>query len=218
MQWDIKFKDDVTMTIGAYGNFKRSLEASQDIVRETYFRDPVSGDTRLDSVSEQKNIAGSVIYPSSYGIGFVVQRFLNIQKRNAGWLFGVDLVRANWDNYRFYGMTDSVRNNWELRMGGQIQPVPQKNFFSKNSYRLGFFIGPDYIKLNNNLNQYGFSFGMGIPLMPDRTLRLNQATIINLSFEYIKRGNNNNLLRENLFRLSAGFSLSDLWFFKRKYE
>ncbi|MCH5690974.1 hypothetical protein LWM68_46145 [Niabella sp. W65] len=39
-----------------------------------------------------------------------------------------------------------------------------------------------------------------------------QASMINLSFEYIKRGNNSNILRENLYRLSVGFSLTDLWF------
>ena len=46
----------------------------------------------------------------------------------------------------------------------------------------------------------------------------NQATFINLAIEYVKRGNNDNQLKENLFRFSLGFSLSDIWFIKRKYE
>jgi hypothetical protein len=45
-----------------------------------------------------------------------------------------------------------------------------------------------------------------------------QATLINLGLEYIKRGNDENLLKENLFRVSFGLSLSDLWFSKRRYE
>jgi hypothetical protein len=42
--------------------------------------------------------------------------------------------------------------------------------------------------------------------------------MLNLAFEYLKRGNNNNLLKENLFRFSVGLNLSDLWFGKRKYD
>ena len=46
----------------------------------------------------------------------------------------------------------------------------------------------------------------------------NQFTFINLGFEYGKRGNNTNLLRENMFRITVGFTLSDLWFIKKKYN
>jgi len=45
-----------------------------------------------------------------------------------------------------------------------------------------------------------------------------QASMINLGFEYVKRGNKSNILSENLYRLSVGFSLTDLWFIgKTKY-
>ena len=42
--------------------------------------------------------------------------------------------------------------------------------------------------------------------------------MVNLAFEYGKRGNDDNLLKENLFRISVGFNFTDLWFGKRKYE
>jgi len=44
-----------------------------------------------------------------------------------------------------------------------------------------------------------------------------QFTTINIALEYIKRGNNSNIVKENLFRVSVGLNLSDLWFGKRKY-
>ncbi len=59
---------------------------------------------------------------------------------------------------------------------------------------------------------------MGLPLANYNRLALGQASIINLSLEYVKRGNNDNLLKENIFRVSVGLSLSDLWFGKHKYE
>jgi hypothetical protein len=47
---------------------------------------------------------------------------------------------------------------------------------------------------------------------------MNQSTMVNLAFEYSKRGNNDNLLKENMFRVSLGFNFTDLWFGKKKYD
>ena len=85
------------------------------------------------------------------------------------------------------------------------------------AYRAGFFTGPDYIKVGKELKQWGASFGLGLPLGVSRQAP-TQATIVNVAFEYIKRGNDDNILKESLFRFSLGFSLSDLWFIKRKYD
>ena len=68
-----------------------------------------------------------------------------------------------------------------------------------------------------NLCGFGASFGMGLPVALSRQAP-NQFTLINVALEYSKRGNNKNLLNENMFRFSLGFSLSDLWFGKHKYD
>ena len=216
IRYEVKLPKTVLLTLGAYGNLRQKLNASQDIIIETYVRDPLQGNIRIDSVSEQRNIKGSLTYPASYGLGFMFDK-VQVGK-NTGWLFGMDFIQTNWKKYLFYGKSDSVKNNWELRVGGQIQPAPQKNYFSKIIYRAGFFIGPDYVKVNQKLSHYGVTFGMGIPVINYNRMSLNQVTFLNLAFEYIKRGNNQNALRENQFRLSAGFSLSDFWFIKRKYD
>jgi len=93
----------------------------------------------------------------------------------------------------------------------------RKSYFGNVAYRAGFFIGPDYIQVKKKLPLLGASLGFGLPLRNFNRLN-NQVTMINVAFEYIKRGNNDNLLKENLFRFSVGFSLSDLWFAKKKYE
>ena len=159
--------------------------------------------------------------PSSYTFGFVFQKPMIIEKdrKEAGWVVGMDFAMQNWNNYRFYGQIDSVRNSWELRIGGQLNPVSNRinrNYFSNISYRAGFFIGPDYINVGQKLPRFGASFGMGLPIASRQAL--NQYTLINIGLQYIKRGNNKNLLSESMFRFSLGFSLSDLWFIKRKYD
>ncbi|HYM95031.1 MAG TPA: hypothetical protein VET23_12875 [Chitinophagaceae bacterium] len=218
IQYNTKLNDKISLTLGAYGNWDEKLKASQDVIRETFLRDPSFGDTRLDSVSEQSNVKGKIIYPKSLTIGFLVTK--EPKGKEGGWQFGMDLAQTKWDRYRYYGLADSIRNKWELRIGTQLWPAPKAGYWSNVTYRAGFFVGPDYIKLNNKLPQFGASFGMGLPIANYRSNfnSQTQATIVNLTMEYIKRGNKNNLLRENLFRLSIGFSLSDLWFLKHKYD
>ena len=56
-----KAKDkQLLLSIGAYGNMKRNLTASKDVTYETFVRDPTNGDTRVDSVSESKNVKEKV--------------------------------------------------------------------------------------------------------------------------------------------------------------
>ena len=107
-----------------------------------------------------------------------------------------------------------------MHVGTQLRPVSKRNYFSNVAYRAGFFLGPDYIKVKGKLSQIGISLGLGLPVANFRSsyASANQATLINIAFEYGKRGNNNNLLRENTFRFSLGFSLSDLWFGKKKFD
>lgn len=216
VQYKTPVSKKLFLTAGIYGAWGQKLSATQDILRETFFYDDNLGEVRLDSVSDRKNIKGKLTLPSTYTIGFILQK-PSVPGKEGGWLVGIDFEQQNWEKYRLYGQTDSVRNKWELRVGGQINPIPKRNYFSNVSYRLGFFLGPDYIKVGQKLSQMGASFGLGLPVAISRQAP-NQVTIVNVAFEYGKRGNNNNLLRENLFRLSFGFSLSDYWFIKRKYD
>jgi hypothetical protein len=203
------------LTIGVFGNWGQTLNGNQDIIRETYYIDGSLGNTQLDSVSIKTDIKGKLEYPSSFTVGFVYEKVA--QPKEAGWLIGVDFRQDNWDSYRFYGQKDFVANKWELRIGTQLRPAPGRNYFSNVAYRAGFFTGPDYIKITDKVKQFGASLGLGLPIGISRQAP-NQATFINLAFEYIKRGDNDDVLKENLFRFSLGFSLSDIWFIKRKYD
>jgi hypothetical protein len=217
VQLQTRLKENLYLSLGAFGNMKQNLNASQDIKRETYYFDESLGNVRLDSVSDQKNIKGKVVYPSSFTVGFVLEKTVTLQK--AGWLVGVDFTQTNWDDYRFYGQPDAtVQSNWQVKFGAQLRPVPKNNYFSNAAYRFGFFTGNDYIKVGNKLPLLGATLGMGLPLKNWNRLSPGEAKVINLALEYIKRGNNDNLLKENLFRVSVSFALSDFWFAKKKYE
>jgi hypothetical protein len=110
-----------------------------------------------------------------------------------------------------------VQDSWKIQAGGQINPKPGNAYFSRVSYRFGFTYGTDYIKVQEKLPLFGATFGLALPIRSSR-LAPNQYNAVNLSFEFLKRGNSDNVLKENMFRLSAGFNFTDLWFIKRKYE
>ena len=214
-QYRINFNKHTLLRLGVSGNLKQTINATQDIATNTVLRDPVNGNNIVDSVYSQKDIKGKIIYPSSYTAGFMLE---HNNDNLSGWSFGVDYVQNKWSEYRFFGSTDSVQDNWELRVGGQIRPKPATNYLSNVAYRAGFYIGPDYIKVGQKLPQFGVTFGMALPIVGFNQSSRGQFTMLNIGLEYGKRGNNDNLLKENIFRLSLGFNFSDIWFSKRKYD
>lgn len=219
LQYAIDFKNSdpkktpIRLVIGVYGNLRQPFNASQDIIRETFNYDANGATFRVDSVDIKNDIKGKVEYPSNMGAGFTLEK---IDK----WLVGADFTTANWNQYKFYGAKDTAtQNSWNLHIGGQITPNPYNltSYWAHVTYRAGFNIGQDYIKADGkNLPLMGITAGAGFPIR--KNPYTNQYTYINLALEYGRRGNNSNVLTENLFRVSLGFTLSDLWFIKKKYD
>lgn len=223
IQYRVDLSKDKTkyLQLGAAGNIRHGLSTRNDIIRETYIIDQNDDSKlRLDSVSEQLDVKGKLTYPSSFNVGFIIEQLPSSDKQ--GWLIGVDYITSNWDDYRFNGQTDAVRSNRELKIGGQIRPAIKNSYRSLLAYRAGVFFGDDYIYLNNQkLSLWGISAGISLPIanLKDPTARFrSQFSVVNISAEYIKRGNNSNPINENQFRLSFGFTLTDRWFTKRKYD
>jgi len=214
-QYKIRINNTTFLRLGASGNIKQTLSGSQEIIRETFLRDANTGDQRLDSVFQMSDIKGEVIYPSSYTVGFVVE---HQTAKGGGWLLGADYVQNKWDDFRFFGAKDAVQNNSQVRLGGHFRPEPGRSYTSNIVYRAGFFAGTDYIIAGGELPQFGASFGIGLPIANYSPLSRGQYSIINITLEYNKRGNNDNLLKENIFRFSVGLNFSDLWFNKRRYD
>jgi len=100
-------------------------------------------------------------------------------------------------------------------LGGEYTPDNSSvsKYMKKIHYRFGVRYSKTYLQLKNNqLNDYGISFGLGLPL---RRSKKN----INLGFEIGQRGTTNqNLIKENYGRIIINFAIYERWFFKRKYD
>ena len=203
------------LRLGIYGNMQQKLKASTDITRETIVYDPNGVIVRLDSVYDEKDVSGKITYPAMVGVGFSFQ--------DKHWTYGADFEYGNWSNYRYYGKTDEVKNNWTLRAGAQYYPAkentPVKKYFQFVKYRAGLYYGPDYINLNKNRPEYGFTIGTGMPLTSLKKISyFGEYVVLNTALEIGNRGNKQTNLRENIVRFSIGLSMNARWFQKPKYN
>jgi hypothetical protein len=217
MQYAIQLKkgDTVngTLRLGAYGNLQKKYGASQDVLQETFSFDAATGaTTHLDSVYQKTDQKGNVQLPSTFGIGFTVEK--------QHLLYGIDFETTNWDNYRFFGQNDLVKNNWTVKAGLQYLPaqINSRKYSQFIKYRAGVFFGPDYIVADKKLPQFGVSVGAGLPLKLKRAFYETQYSVMNVALEYGSRGNSSNNIRENIVHVSIGFSLSDIWFRRYQYQ
>jgi hypothetical protein len=209
-------KSSTVFRFGISGNWEQKIKGSKDSLRQTYTLGSAGEKLQVDSVYQSKGLSGEIILPANYTAGFVLQ---HTNANFSGWLLGLDFSHGSWSKYRFFGQADDTQDNWMVNLGGQIIPKPRTNYFSNVVYRFGLFSGKDYIRVQDkNLPVFGASFGMGLPIANHNRLSMNQSTMVNLAFEYSKRGNNDNLLKENMFRVSLGFNFTDLWFGKKKYD
>lgn len=209
IQYIAKLNKTTVLRLGAFGNLKKSLNASKDIIRGTFQFNSTGAIDSLDVASDVKGIGGKVEYPSSFGAGFIFDK-------PGKWMFGADLTGSNWKGYRFFGEPEQVQNSWKLHVGGQVIPKAGKNYLSYVAYRAGFQYGKDYIKVDKDLPVWSFSAGASFPMR--KAAYTNQYSMINLGVEFGQRGNKKNLVRENFFRFTVGLSLSDIWFVKSKYD
>jgi hypothetical protein len=124
------------------------------------------------------------------------------------WMIGMDFNTTQWNNFSNFGVKDSaLQNAWKVSVGGQFVPnaTALSGYWNRVAYRLGAYYG-----------LMGFTVGAGLPVR--RLPYSNQYSMINVAFDVSHRGTNQTALKENIYRISLGFTLSDKWFIKRKYE
>ncbi len=202
------------LRFGLYGNMQQKLNAKADKIRETIFYDANGNIYRIDSVYEN-NVKGKITYPAKVGVGFVYH--------DLNWMYGADFEFGNWANYRFMGETDQVQNNWTFRAGAQYHPRKENTSSSKYfrfvKYRAGLYYGTDYINVNKNRPEYGFTLGTGMPLTSIKQRSgYGGRVVLNTGIEFGSRGNKQTNLRENVVRFSLGVSMNAVWFQKPKYN
>ncbi len=215
-QYNIVLKNKGFLRIGASANLQQNLTATQNITDETFGYDGSGNPQQIDSVRKISNQAGIIKLPASFNVGFTYT------DEKANWLVGADVDFTAWNQYRYYGASDAVDDNFKLHVGAQYYPAKAgiNKYFNFVKYRAGFYYGSDYIKLGNSSRpDYGFTLGLGLPLTTFQRLRFGDFAILNAGLEIGERGNKNNVsIREGVTRFNFGVTVSAAWFQKRKYD
>jgi hypothetical protein len=216
MQYATRLKDNSTLRVGVSANLQQNLKATRNVINETFDYAPDGSIIAIDTVTAITNQAGTIKLPATYTVGFTYT--------TPHWMLGADIGLASWSQYRYYGEKDAVQNSMKLHVGGQYYPAtdrtPTYQYWKFVKYRAGIYYGSDYVKLGSSSKpEYGVTLGAGLRLTDFQRLRFGDFVMLNTGVEIGQRGNKTNLsLRENIFRINFGISMTAAWFQKRKYD
>lgn len=169
----------------------------------------VNSDTEPDTI-QTSSLKGRASLPDTWGVGinYRWQKRLSVEAA---------FTYQPWSNVKTLDLEhfESTRfaDRWQVSVGGEFTPALRGNYLARTTYRLGGFYNRDYIMVgDNNVREYGISFGFGLPALASKT-------IINLGFEYRHRqAHPNPLLKENYFNIRLGINFNELWFFQNKIK
>jgi long-subunit fatty acid transport protein len=155
------------------------------------------------------NLKGTITLPTTYSFGI---QFARTDK----WMVGIDYTTTQWNQFRDFGLPDSIASQtFRASLGGQYTPAINNNhnYWSRVTYRMGVYYGNNFVYLHNTqMNNYGITFGASLPFK-------YSSDRIHLGFELGKLGNTNNgLIQDNYFKFSLGVSFNQQWFEKRRYD
>lgn len=215
--------------LGSSVNLSSRLYARRELL--AYSFDNTVTETIIDTVQYIESSTGRIYYPKKIGFGFSIDKNFKRSENNATrrFIFSAQYDVQDWGKYSevFDGDTifDNMRDSRAFGVSLQYTPYkstilgPDQKIWQIASYRIGFTKNSTYLQLENTqLEQYGISFGIGIPL-----INSNSLSMMNIAFETGQRGSlENSLIEEKFFNLRIGFTISphrsDPWFFKRKYD
>jgi hypothetical protein len=213
------------LVLGASLRIPQNLNIKGSRLAESYSLNPNTNiETARDTISYQAFDNGKVLLPLAFQIG----GGLDIINENFRRIFvGLEYRFENWSSYTndvkpgndFSDLTNSHR----IMLGTEYMPTTKtsRKVLQKINYRMGVRYEQTFLKLNNEqLESYGISFGLGVPISLKRP---HSPSTFNIGVELGQRGTTaNNLLKEDLVRISLGLTLMPHfrqgWFVQRKYD
>jgi long-subunit fatty acid transport protein len=209
-----------------YGvTFSNETSLKYNVFRQILNKSNYYTNGEIDTVLNEENKTGKTNLPLSFSAG------LSITFNNK-WMICGDYRMEKWSSLKNNYFSDVFTDSRQINIGFAYRPdinVEYMNAGKANfEYRLGFrnlVSGYNFLDNQGNisaLNEYGINFGIGIPklyLDYSEGKRVSTKSMINITGEYVMRGNTKNgMIKENLYRLTIGFTLSDIWFKQRKFQ
>ena len=210
IQYQLDLNADNTLTFGAIWENNSNLNAKRDVLVTNALS--ISSSSAIDTLYYTGNEKGVVTLPMSIGAGFSYQ-YSDV------FIVAADAYIQDWSDSKLFGVSDSLGVSQRFSLGMEWTPdgrrSPSMDYWKKVRYRAGIHYNDTYLQFNEGKTQiddFGISFGLGLPLK-------RSNTTFNLSLELGQRGSlENDLVKEQYVVFGMNFSLSDIWFIKRKFD
>ncbi len=202
LAYRIPLKENSFINTGFTYDFQTNLNAKKfktSELRTINVIDPISIDTITN------DLEGTIVLPSNFAVGISYEKLYKF-------LIGADFRVYNWSDFENFDQTSqSLVDNYGLNVGVEYTPdvTSVDSYFKRVTYRFGV----DYQKTpfeaaNQQLSDFGINFGVSFPIKGLSTM--------NLALKYGQRGTtDDNLIKENYFRVNFGISFNDRWFQRR---
>lgn len=198
-----KLKEKTFLNLGVVyelGGEKNSKQL-ESLKNFSFVDSPFANDTIVDT-------QGSIKLPSSYGVGISFEKSYH-------WMVGADVNVRQWQDYRdFSGNNEGLENSLQVVFGGEYTPdiASIDSYLKRVTYRLGFdYEQTPYVYNNEQIEDFGINFGVSLPV--------RSFSSLNLAFKVGQRGTtDNNLIKEQYFKMYLGVTFNDKWFVRRKFD
>lgn len=202
-------REKIKFTFGFFMALNNELKANYSYLAFNY----ISGQSvPTDTVLFINSAAGKLKLPleQGFGIGFKKGERINIV---------ADFAITDWANFQYPNFENDFKNSYRMALGGNF--VPEKfasgsnAFLKRINYRAGVSYQSGYINVRNSvIPTAAISVGIGIPVGVGRV-----SSMVNVSAQYGQTGfGSQSLLKENFWRIHFGFTFSDRWFQKFRYD
>ncbi len=207
LQHVLNINDKYFLQTGLTYGLKSSLNSSDDFFSATYTLNSLGEELMKDTIEDFVNQNGKIEIPMSIGGGFIFGK-------KDHFMFGIDAEWQKWEDFRFFGKNDSLKNSIMISAGGTYIPsANSSSFFKRTKYRAGFRYQQSALELKNTqINDMSVSLGMGIPI-------LRSKNHLNIGIEIGQTGTiSNDLIKMNYVRFQIGMQFYERWFHRRKFD
>ncbi|WP_299818524.1 hypothetical protein [uncultured Pontibacter sp.] len=203
-----KLNDTYYLSAGAV----YALEANLDAERKASYERRTLSDNLLDNNIMPDSAENSINLPASLRAGLTLDNGRNLT-------IGADFYTQKWSSFRNFDGESELGDSYRVALGAEYTPNANSidNFLERVTYRAGLYYGDTPYAVNGKtITDKGITAGFTTPLGRSTIYDLYQ---LNAAFGYGQRGTtDNNLISENYFQFSVGFTVNSRWFIKRRVD
>lgn len=200
------------VTYGAYINVGSNVGTTYDDVALTYILNGSGQEIVRDTILYNVQQTGTQQLPTEIGVGIGFKKGEKLQ-------VVIDAANTSWKGWLVNGVDQGLTNNMRLAIG--FNYVPDKDaagkgtFARRMQYRGGLQYQSGFINIRNtNVPDYSVTLGVGLPI--------GYRYVSSMVNVFVRAGimgtTANNLVQEKYFRFGVGFTFTDKWFQKFRYD